>query len=318
MQSISNPKAEKTIMPHRSDASPCLLAASLPGSNELASRKGGTVSQQKIQDPIAFQRYEYKYLIPADLMGPIRSFISPYCDMDPFVDREDNKFYTIRTLYLDSADYKTHWDKEHEVPNRFKLRVRTYGKTSDDPVKFEVKRRINDIFLKSSVVVPREIWPGLLTAPINGFSRSFTQEEMSALNSFLWLTRTLRATPKMLIQYERQAFRSRIDRYVRISFDRRICHQPKSTYDLTGQAAAWLFNDDPKSMGEASSLAVLELKFTAGVPLWLSDMVCRFRLVRRGFSKYCTAVARTMNGELAARDLSQAVPTARLIGRKLK
>lgn len=264
--------------------------------------------QDGMNDPVAFQRYEYKYIIPSDLMEPIRSFIRPYCDMDPYAERERDKFYTIRTLYLDSAAYRTYWDKVEEVPDRFKLRIRTYGRNSHGPVKFEVKRRFNDIFVKSSVVVPEVAWPGLLAGRANGSQPAMTAIEKSTFDGFIWLTGRLNAGPKMLVQYDRQAFRSRIDRYVRLSFDRRICHHPQNTLDLLGRTEAWVFNDDSDSLGEKGARAILELKFISAAPVWLSDMVRTFGLVRRGFSKYCSAVTRTLHREQAAQEYALAVP----------
>jgi SPX domain protein involved in polyphosphate accumulation len=107
-----------------------------------------TTEQPGVLDGIIFQRYEYKYAIPLDLIAPIRSFIQPYCEMDVFSAREEEKFYTITSLYLDTDKYKIYWDKEEDVPARFKIRIRTYGTDSDGPVKFEVKHRLNEIVRK--------------------------------------------------------------------------------------------------------------------------------------------------------------------------
>jgi hypothetical protein len=39
---------------------------------------------------------------------------------------------------------------------------------------------------------------------------------------------------------------------------------------------------------------ILELKCTTAVPLWMSDIVRRFNLVRTGFSKFCSTVEATL------------------------
>jgi hypothetical protein len=241
---------------------------------------------------IVFQRYEYKYVIPPGLMEPIRAFIRPYCEMDRFAARETEQFYTITSLYFDTNGYKTYWDKEQEVPVRFKLRVRTYGNECDGPVKFEVKRRFNEVSRKTRVGVPPENWPHLLVAPVNGFAADFRPSARAAFDDFVLLTRTLGAGPKMLVRYQRQAFTSRIDRYVRITFDRRLQFQPGRTYDLKGGARNWAFSDDPVSLDESGSCVILELKFMTRAPVWLVDLVRRFGLIRRGFSKYGSAVSR--------------------------
>lgn len=259
---------------------------------------------------IVFQRYEYKYTIPAALMAPIRTFLRPYCDMDTYAGREPDQFYTITTLYLDSDRYKTYWDKEEDVPVRFKLRVRTYGAHGDGPVKFEVKRRFNEVFRKIRVEVPRESWPSLLTGPAHGFELEPGPPEKTVLDDFLWLVDTLRAKPKVLVRYQRQAFISRIDRYVRISFDRRLRYQPASTYDLKGLPDCWRATEDPASLDELGAKVILELKFMTRAPVWLVDLVRTFGLMRRGFSKYCFAVRGVVKAETMGRELAQAVATA--------
>jgi hypothetical protein len=262
---------------------------------------------EKSRDAVSCQRYEYKYLIPPTLIEPIRSFIAPYCVLDPHSERAPENFYTIRTLYLDSAAYKTYWDKIYDVPNRFKLRIRTYGQGTSAPVKFEVKRRFNEVSVKTSLAMPCAGWTRSLE--VNRAPSEFTEAQRSAFESFIGLVRTLGAAPKMLVQYERQAFQARMNSCVRISFDRRICYQPKHCYDLQGQSGLWRFNDDSNSLGEAGARAILELKFMHGVPPWLSDMVRKFDLVRRSFSKYCSAMTRLLESKESARELAWAVPS---------
>jgi hypothetical protein len=248
-------------------------------------------------DAVAFQRYEYKYVIPAELVTPIRSFIRPYCDMDYYAEREPENFYTISSLYLDTDGYKTFWDKEQEVPVRFKLRVRTYGERADGPVKFEIKRRFNEVTRKTWVEVPRESWPQLLTAPDTRLAAGLSAASRMALNEFLQLARGMRVAPKMLVEYQRQAFVSRIDRYVRISFDRRLRYQPIREYDFRCRPEVWQLSE-----GAGSNL-VLELKFMTTAPVWLQDMVRTFGLLRRGFSKYCTAVSGSLQTGVVGRHL---------------
>jgi len=266
----------------------------------------GAAAATPVVDAVAFQRYEYKYVIPASLREPICSFIRPYCDMDQHAVCEPEKFYTISSLYLDTDSFKTFWDKEQEVPVRYKIRIRTYGERADGPVKFEIKRRFNEISRKSWVEVPRHSWPDLLTSPASRLAVGFNSSSRMALNDFVQLVRGTRAAPKMLVVYDRQAYVSRIDRYVRISFDRHLRYQPMRDYNLRGRADAWQSNQ------EAGSNLVLELKFMTSAPVWLQDLVRTFGLLRRGFSKYCTAVSGSLETGVVGRQLFLALssPTA--------
>jgi hypothetical protein len=171
-----------------------------------------------------------------------------------------------------------------------------------------VKRRFNEIVRKTRVEVPRDTWPVLLAGPVNGVALEFSESEKTAFDDFIRLTRILGARPKMLVRYQRQAFASKIDPYVRITFDRRLRYQPVTAYDLKGHPRNWLSNDDPLSLGEFGPRVILELKFMTRAPLWLLDLVRRFGLRRRGFSKYCTAVSRTRQAEQVGRGLLLAIP----------
>jgi hypothetical protein len=112
----------------------------------------------------------------------------------------------------------------------------------------------------------------------------------------------------MLVEYERQAFQSRFREYARVSFDRRIRCQVKTTFDFTGIPETWQSIDVSHAMGEQDSRIVLELKFTSNPPLWLGELVRRFRLTRRGYSKYCSAVSRTLHRAEESRDLELLIP----------
>ena len=263
--------------------------------------------------PVEVQRYEYKYVIPADLVAPITSFLGPYCEMDPYSALEETGYYPIRTLYLDSPDYRTFWDKENDRPVRLKLRVRAYRDDEPGPVKFEVKQRYNDISIKTSVPVPEGSWPRHLGPDRPGTSFLKDEAERTAYAHFLFQARALRAAPAMLILYHRKALRSRVDPYVRISFDRRIRHQHCRNYSLSGQPDVWVPNDGAESLGAGSRSVVMEIKFTPGPPAWLSEMVCRFGLTRGGYSKYCTAMRKFLDGNPAAQQMADLAPCRRAI-----
>jgi SPX domain protein involved in polyphosphate accumulation len=273
------------------------------------------VPHQRYVDAFSLQRYEYKYLIPPELVDPIISFIRPYCSIDPYSARAKDNYYPLKSLYLDSAGYRTYWDVREEVSSRFKLRIRAYDNDDTGLVKFEIKRRFKDIFLKTTVSVHSVAWPFLLEQPSCQLTDPSLQTDNPALQEFIRLALRIHAEPKMLVAYERLAFKSNIDRYVRISIDRRICHQPKYSYDFNAQRENWIYNDGFDSSGEIGPRAILELKWMTPAPVWFVDMVHRFGLVRRGFSKYCTAVARTLNQNQVVRELFQSKPANGNIGK---
>ena len=97
----------------------------------------------------------------------------------------------------------------------------------------------------------------------------------------------------MLVRYERQAFQSTIDDYVRITFDQHILHQPMRAYDLAGKSDRWAQTGDRESTGNGDFPVILEFKFVDRAPQWLVDIVRKCGLFRGGFSKYSAAVRKS-------------------------
>lgn len=233
-------------------------------------------------------RYEFKYLVRPTQLPDIRRFLSRYCVPDEH--SSAGGWYPIRSLYLDNARYQLYRDTEESAPHRFKLRVRGYGDGAG-PVKLEVKQRSMDLIVKTSATLSAEVWRG---------ARHGSLGLLDAHRRFAQLVESLHAVPRMLVEYERQAYSSLVDDYVRITFDRRMRCQPAGEWNLAASDRAWRGVDDPASVGAESSLYVMELKFALAPPEWLRDLVRRFDLSRRGYSKYGRAVRRwVMEGEAA-------------------
>jgi len=241
-------------------------------------------------------RYEYKYVLQPDRLPEVERFLRAYCVEDGY--SRDGGWYTVISLYLDNDHYQLYRDTEDSVPWRVKLRVRTYGE-SDGPVKLEIKRRSMDLIRKSSAIVPTDVWgrfaDGELLGLVNGNGRTHSE--------FVQLTESLRASPKILVRYERRAFVSTVDDYVRVTFDRRIRCQPTRNWTVAGEDHAWRWVDDPASLGVSESAYLLELKFAVAPPAWLHDLVTTFGLVRRGYSKYGRSMRRSLAGDEQAWDL---------------
>ncbi|MBL8174897.1 MAG: polyphosphate polymerase domain-containing protein [Bryobacterales bacterium] len=236
-------------------------------------------------------RYEFKYHIPPDRLPELRRYLLRYCDADV---NSRGDWYPIYSLYLDNDRYKMYRDTEDGAPWRMKLRVRGYA-NAEAPVKLEVKRRMKDQVRKTSALVSPADWAGI--------QRTTDLFQLRQRGEFVQFTESLRAAPKMLVSYERLAFSSKVDDYVRVTFDRRMRCQPMSDWSLAGQERGWRNVDDPASLGGGRSVYLMELKFVLAPPAWLRDMVNHFELQRRGYSKYGRAVRRWVFERESAWDL---------------
>ena len=236
-----------------------------------------------------FQRYECKYVIPEHLHDQIVDFVQCYSHPDTFTESSKDNRYVITSLYLDSPDMICHQAKELKSLNRFKLRIRTYGEEADGPVFFEIKRKIKGVIFKRRVQTRRSSWmeceygsDKLLKDP--------NARNVDVMSEFVELAERYNMGPAMLVRYTREAYESDIDTYGRVTFDRKIASHFPEGYRLQTDGSGWFSLDDPIAMGGLATGTVLELKFANRAPMWMTDLVQRFRLQMRGFSKYSTAI----------------------------
>lgn len=232
-----------------------------------------------------FERLELKFLVDELLVSEIRRQIALYCEADEHSALA--RGYPIRSLYLDTPALAFHSAKERGDPDRIKLRVRTYSDAS--PATLEVKRRHSDVIDKTRAVVDRKLVEraamGLEVPARVAASDHF-------LRDFARVVAASGAAPTLTVRYEREAYESRVDRYARITFDRRIQVQP--THDWSLRAAPdWSVFDQHWRTGHATTPVVMEIKCETRVPGWVTELVRRNQLVRSSFSKYSIGIALT-------------------------
>ncbi len=240
---------------------------------------------------LLIERYELKYRIPPPLVVPIRQSIQKYCRPDS---ASGSGPYLISSLYLDSPDRVLYQDTKEAEAKRFKLRIRRY---STGPYFIECKRREKDVISKARTAIPGSAWPMVLTRP-RGANAIEGEKNRRNLADFIERMHRINAEPACVVRYRREAWVSRIDDYGRVTFDYGLCGHAPIGWDVPIDGPGWVPLDQPGRFGLAESGVVLELKCTTQVPLWMSDLVRRFGLVRQGFSKYCAALEGTYQDSL--------------------
>ncbi|HEY5946140.1 MAG TPA: polyphosphate polymerase domain-containing protein [Kofleriaceae bacterium] len=231
------------------------------------------------------ERREYKYLLDENGAARVRDAIAGICVPD-----EHAGHYLIDTLYLDTLGHHLYRATIENEPIRHKLRIRTYPGAAS-PVFLEVKRRIDDVIIKSRAAL-RGDWVRFLDT---GDLDIVEPAEREAAEQFLAYYQTNRGgavVPAVLVRYEREAYTSTLDDYARVTFDRKIQFQPHSELSLVADERAWTPIDDPIAMRSTgqSSACVLELKFGPRAPTWLWQLVQRLELARLAFSKYTRSI----------------------------
>lgn len=244
---------------------------------------------ERRSSPLHFRRIELKFLLPDRLVPEFVDRIAPYTQPDPFLVDEGmgRTTYPVTSLYFDSLDLHSLYEKDAGLLSRRKVRLRTYEEEfSEDAYSFiEIKRRHDFVVSKDrlslSVGHLRSTLPmaGLLTHLLDRVEASEeVRHEAHVLKGWYNLQ------PTTLVSYMRTPFVGMQDRRFRITVDSSL-------------RSAW----KPRSLMGAKmyvpchpGFSVIELKSNHAIPAWFHDIILSFQLTRTAHSKYalCTECLR--------------------------
>ncbi|MDD6563997.1 MAG: polyphosphate polymerase domain-containing protein [Clostridiales bacterium] len=223
-----------------------------------------------------FNRHEQKYLLDADTFQKVIEVMDEYMMPDKY--NVNHKPYTISNIYFDTEDdylIRTSLSK----PNyKEKLRLRSYGvPTNDSQVFLEIKKKFNDIVNKRRTVLK-------LSEAYNFISSGKPPELKEYMNTQVlkeieYFLQVYRLKPKVYLAYDRIAYFEKDNNDLRISFDKNIRTR---RYDVALEDGDY---------GEAllpDGVYLMEVKTSKAMPLWLTDMLAKYDIKRRSFSKYGT------------------------------
>lgn len=233
--------------------------------------------------PLMLQRFELKFLIPNQLLKPIQDYAEAYCVADPYAD--ENGWYTINTLYLDSPKNTFIKRRMNGDDTRYNLRLRSYGDKPIPPYFAEIKYKQNGVVKKFRSKLTQQQWE-------YDFARDdgilFGPESLNHSENYLHFQRLAimhNVEPKVFTQYKRKALISVVDDYARITFDHDLKCHPTEKYILSPDDKM-LFHYDNSTLFPDGADTILELKCTTSVPLWMIDLIKYFDLSRSSFSKF--------------------------------
>ena len=236
-----------------------------------------------MQETLTFERYELKYFVPEALVQRIRVFSAPYLIPDEYASKDPTGTYRINNLYWDSPSLALYWEHSRGNPDRFKLRIRTYGDSSG-PRFLEVKRRIRRVIVKTRASISPREYEAVLAGD---WEKAMKGANAGLLHEFVDRALLYGARPILSIRYQREAYMSAFQDGARLTFDRAICYQRTRESHLANPDENFIYVDGSKDkMGGV----LMELKFTDLCPRWMAEMVKTCELERTGFSKYLTAV----------------------------
>ncbi|AXI79989.1 polyphosphate polymerase domain-containing protein [Peterkaempfera bronchialis] len=228
----------------------------------------------------AFNRYELKYLVPAEQATAIRDELVERMDRDP---HSPVGGYGVWSLYYDTPQLRFYWEKIEGLKFRRKLRLRHYGDlaavTDDSPVFVEVKQRVNRVTQKRRIRLP------YATARRLCDRRELiehAERERAFVEEVLDLVVRLDLRPTAITGYQREALVGRAqDTGLRVTFDRRIRGRDRDFH--LGAEAENRYTVPPH-------LAVMEVKVNERAPYWITDLAARRDLNLVRVSKYVQSI----------------------------
>ncbi|MBC8486303.1 MAG: polyphosphate polymerase domain-containing protein [Bacteroidetes bacterium] len=227
-------------------------------------------------------RYEYKYIVHNSKMEHLRKMILPFVDVDQFAESGGKNQYTVRSIYFDTPGYDFYYEKVDGIKNRKKVRLRGYDEENDDnTVFFEIKRKYDIPIVKYRAPVTfRDAQLMLKEKSINGsvlFKDTFPKGTENAVRFFYQVfSKNLR--PVVLIIYEREAYLSKFDSTVRITFDKNLRSK--------GYPSIQELYQEERIKATLADHFILEVKFNRSFPGWLNPMISQFSLRKQSASKY--------------------------------
>lgn len=233
------------------------------------------------------RRCELKYLVPERIACAVRDAAAPHLRPDEHAS-QPHVGYPVCSLYLDSPDWALFRHTAEGRAQRFKLRIRLYDSQPDSPVFCEVKHRHGQIIIKQRVLVSRsDVQAALLgrstvDVHFDNFGGTNHADRANAWREFWRLQRQLRATGRVYVVYNREAYVGRDDSHTRVTFDRQLLGKPYSLGELLRVPTS----------GSSPPLrdVILELKFDGRFPAWMHQLVQRFQLERASMPKYVECV----------------------------
>ncbi len=160
---------------------------------------GGKWGDHLGKEPV--YRHEDKYLVAYLQYMRVRQMIAAVMQRDSHA--ENDRGYTVRSLYYDTVSNRDYHEKEDGVDERQKLRLRTYG-SAPSIAKLEIKHRKEGGIFKESVTLSMDE-VGKIMAHDPDYS-VLESKPAPAANHILWLLQTKGYTPAAIVAYDREAF----------------------------------------------------------------------------------------------------------------
>jgi SPX domain protein involved in polyphosphate accumulation len=231
------------------------------------------------QESMLYNRWELKYVMTIKQMYALSDALKNFVVLD---ENGNDGIYKISSLYYDTHDFLFYHEKLDGQKHRQKVRLRGYGDINkSDDVFFEIKQRYDSTVQKRRVKMKLDDAYLLFDADFDAKERGYDVKSRQCIDEINYLSALYSLEPKLVVSYDRKAFMGKYEDGLRITFDTNMkCEGNHPILERKGEKQYFVH----------PSLAVLEIKTTEKVPIWLVKMIERFELEAHRVSKYCLSV----------------------------
>ncbi|RQW08941.1 VTC domain-containing protein, partial [candidate division KSB1 bacterium] len=185
-------------------------------------------------------------------------------------------------------DLKFYYDTKFRKLTRYKMRARFYGRQATDVIWPEIKYRNASVIWKKRSSVPLERWPTLFHPEYSERREPVIKAQMDSFEELIYWHN---AQPTLHVRYFREPYVTELEEYGRVTFDRQLCCRPTNgSIELAYHEEDMIYYDDPIDARCDDSPVILEIKVESLVPIWAIELIRKFHLQQRGFSKYGTGI----------------------------
>lgn len=221
-----------------------------------------------------FNRYEKKYLVPADKAAALQYRLRGYMELDENNKRQE--LYTITNLYYDTDDSQLIRTSLSKPAYKEKLRLRSYGVPGEDSTAYiEIKKKVAGLVNKRRSAIKLSQAYSFLESGILPEPASYTNTQV--LSEVECILAKYAVKPVLFLAYDRKAYFASGQSDVRVSFDTNILARRCNLRLESGIYGQPLLEDD---------MWLMEIKVKDSIPIWLTRLLSEYRLYPTSFSKY--------------------------------
>lgn len=229
---------------------------------KLGSTPVDDINGPAMTNPLTQGRLELKYCVPEPIAAHVLDAARGHLVPEPLAPGAHQR---VTSLYLDTPDLAfLRWHRER-ASDRYKVRIRGYGKLPAATLYVELKSKSGSVVRKE-----RDAFPAAALGAVVGQCRA-----------------KHRATPRMLVSVVRESLRDP-NEATAVTVDRALRYQSTTWVDMVGDAREWKPLPLPSCVGLTPVL--VELKFGAEAPEWMAALVAELVPWRVSYSKYATAM----------------------------